>query len=107
MNVFSVGPDDLDDYELKAVREDGRFEWFIYWYESGSWEGSGYALAYNKEDGLLHHKSLSHCSCYGPMEDWASCGEVTVDEFLNGTESVFDYDCRDEIKIKAIELLKG
>lgn len=39
----------------------------VYWYVSGSYEGSGNALLYR--DGAWYHKDLGHNSCYGPLDD--------------------------------------
>lgn len=39
------------------------------WYESGSYEGSGYAIY--ERDGKVYEVETSHCSCYGPWsEGW-------------------------------------
>lgn len=63
---------ELDEYDLEEIKyfpPDAIF----YWYCSGSYEGSGALIA--TKDGRWYTKDLSHCSCYGPMEDFASCIE--------------------------------
>ena len=106
VELIKVGPDELNEWDLNEVKDDARFEWFIYWYEEDGYDGSGYALALNKEDGLLYYKNLSHCSYYGPMEGWATGSDkLTVEEFFKEPDSIFDYDIKEEVKLKAMELL--
>jgi hypothetical protein len=99
MEIYQVGVDVLQDYELKEVTEDPRWSWFAYFYEDGGYDGGGEGVAYNKEDNLLYWKDLSHCSCYGPMDGWATdCTKFTVDEFLSTKVSIYDEDARRELK---------
>lgn len=37
-------------------------------YESGSWEGSGYAYALLEDGTTVREISIGHCSCFGPWE---------------------------------------
>ena len=107
VEMFKVGPDELSEWDLNEVKDDPRFEWFVYWYENGYYDGSGNALALCK-DGLLYYKDLSHCSCYGPMEGWATGSmKYTVEQFFEDTNSIFDWTVRDEVKAKVIELLQS
>lgn len=41
---------------------------FVYSYESGSYEGTGFAV-WDMEDGKYGYTYLGHCSCNGPVED--------------------------------------
>lgn len=63
MKLYSVGPDELGEWDLKEFPE---AEYLVYYYESGSYDGSGTALA--KTDGKFYSYNLGHCSCYGPLE---------------------------------------
>jgi len=59
-------PTPFDQYDLREF--DGRaIDKIVYWYARGGYEGSGHLLVYLK--GAWHHKDLSHCSCYGPLDD--------------------------------------
>lgn len=57
---------ELDRYDIERLEELG-VEEVWYWYEQGSWEGDGQMLMRRGTDYSLH--SMSHCSCYGPMEN--------------------------------------
>jgi len=63
MDIRNVGPSE-DDPGISQLPDDT--ELVVYWYEAGSYEGSGtaYALAKSK----WFEKDLGHCSCYGPWE---------------------------------------
>lgn len=103
--IFQVGPDQLSEWDLKEVQDDGRFEWLVYWYEDGGYDGSGEAVALGK-DGLLYIKNLGHCSCYGPMDGWATdCDKTTAQEFFKKKESIFELEVKDEIYKKVRELI--
>lgn len=106
VEMFKVGPDELNEWDLNEVKDDPRFEWFVYWYQDGGYDGQGDALALCKEDGLLYYKDLSHCSCYGPMEGWSTGStKYTVEQFFEDSDSIFAWTVRDEIKAKVTELL--
>lgn len=47
-------------------------EWFIYSYECESYEGSGFAVW--RKGNEFFYDTLSHCSCYGPLEHLHSIG---------------------------------
>ncbi|HUX80250.1 MAG TPA: DUF1778 domain-containing protein [Alphaproteobacteria bacterium] len=55
----------LSDYEFEKVIAIGVTK-IVYHYEQGCYEGGGDALLY--KDGKWYLASLSHCSCYGPMD---------------------------------------
>lgn len=105
MKLYNVGVDELNEYDINDM--DGEsFDFIVYWYESGSYDGDGEAVGYIKEENILYVTSLSHCSCYGPMDGGMKSGvKVTIDEFLSQKESVHSLDVRDCIKEKVKELL--
>lgn len=105
MLVFSVGPDDLNEWDLQDVMNNQeKYVWFVYWYENYGYEGSGEAVALDK-DGHLQYSDLGHCSCYGPMESFPSKTFMTVEEFFVVKENIHDLDFKDEIKEKVKSLL--
>ncbi len=57
----------------------------VYWYGAGSYEGSGQLVA--RKDGLWFYESLSHCSCYGPPENF---------KFKNGRGLIEDWRGTDD-----------
>ncbi len=61
----------------------------FYWYVSGSYEGSGQLIA--TKENKWYCKGLSHCSCYGPIDDFA-------DNILDYT-----YNSLDELLVKGSE----
>lgn len=102
--IYQVGPDTV--YEEAEIRQDERYEWFVYWYENGGYDGSGEAVALCKEDGLLHTWNLGHCSCYGPLDGWATGGEkVTIYEYTREKDDIMTPDAMDCLKKKVAELL--
>lgn len=109
MQIFNVGPDELASYEFDYI-DQSKYEWFIYWYIVGDYEGGGEAVAL-RNDGKLQAGSLSHCSCYGPLDDgndyWKGQGDgITVEEFLTTPTCIYENDYRDELKEKVRELMK-
>ncbi len=82
--LYQVGPDKLSDYDLKDLEYE-ELEWFVFWYEEGSYEGTGLGAGLTK-DGKIRYENLGHCSCYGPMENFPGAPEVSVEEFLTFAE---------------------
>ena len=104
MKIYQVGPD--IPYDCPS-EEDERFEWLVYWYEDGGYDGSGEAVALGK-DGLLYGFNLGHCSCYGPFDSWDYNkieGGKTKEEFF-GSASVLDYIYMEVIRSKVGKLLE-
>ncbi len=60
-----VSDSELGEYDIARVKH---MQVFAYWYGSGSYEGSGHAI-YLTQDNKWDQAGLSHCSCYGPMEN--------------------------------------
>lgn len=86
-----------------------QFEWMAYWYEAGDYDGRGEAVALGK-DGFLYLTDLSHCSCYGPFEDYwdgtaAAWDKVNVEDFLGSLDQVHGYVSEKELEAKVVELL--
>lgn len=74
---YLYGSDDqLTDYEIKKAEEAG-VDVLVYYYASGSYEGSGVALL--RKDGNWSYESLSHCSCYGPLDSISGPFEPLAD----------------------------
>lgn len=84
MDMFQVGPDMLIECDWDHLQFE--YEWFVYSYESGSYDGSGMGVGLRND--VLHVYNLGHCSCYGPCE--ASPEVYTVQEFFE-SESVLDF----------------
>ena len=59
----------LDEWDLKQVSDADEI-W--YWYTTGDYEGSGYAII--RKGDLYAYSDMGHCSCYGPLE--------TVSEYM-------------------------
>ena len=103
MKIYQVGPD--VPYDLPG-EDNEQFEWVVFWYEDGGYDGSGEAVALCKDDGLLYIKDLGHCSCYGPMDGGMESGDkMTVEKFLEDKDDIHSYDARKEIKDKVSELV--
>ena len=58
----------LSEWDIERVKDKlADADWFIYNYEHGGYEGSGFAVW--KKDGKYGYANLGHCSCNGPLED--------------------------------------
>ena len=103
MLVYNVGP----DQEHPGNGYDEKFVWMVVYYESyDEYSGGGEAVALGY-DGMLYFKGLSHCSCYGPFEEWENgrFEKVSVDDYLK-SDSTHDTDTQNsKIRNKVIELL--
>ena len=104
MIFYSVGPDELNEsYDTPSDAQE--FEWVVYSYERGYYDGSGEAVGLCN-DGLLYRTGLGHCSCYGPMDGAMKNGVgISIDDFLSDKENIHSYDACQEIKDKVRELL--
>jgi hypothetical protein len=79
----------FNKYDLENIPREPEPEAIFYWYVTGSYEGSGELIAV--KNGKWYMKCLSHCSCYGPMENFASdisdYNKNSLDELLaSGTD---------------------
>lgn len=82
----------------------GNYIWIVSDYQSGSYEGSGQAVALTTDGNLLVWESLSHCSCYGPDE--CTFDTYSIEEFLRNKDCVHDLHLQDNITSKVKELLE-
>lgn len=65
------GSDELNKYDMKDI-EKLNAEWLVYWYEVGSYEGSGFSIWKNGDTYYYH--DMGHCSCYGPTSEMDNTG---------------------------------
>jgi len=75
--VYSVGPDELGSLPDNV-------DVAVYWYECGGYEGSGIVVFYDASAKKWGWDGLSHCSCYGPIDD-GLVGDMTWSEVLELT----------------------
>ncbi len=87
--------------ELPELETDD-YEWLVYEYNYGSYEGDGEAVKMD-ENGVLWYLNLGHCSCYGPGEngDWE---KVKPENYLDGCVTSSPSQC-DAVDEKVRELL--
>lgn len=106
MKIYSVGPIDLNDYELGYLDREA-FEWIAYWYDLDGYDGDGEIVAFGK-NGELHFGTLGHCSCYGPLDGWEQVhleSGVKPQEFLSRQDSVHGYCENDDLGAEVTRLL--
>jgi hypothetical protein len=82
--------EEFSEYEIDEVKS-LKADIFIYSYEYGSCDGSGFAVW--KRDGKWFYDSLGHCSCYGPTENiiraknmeftWEQVSEIATEKNYN------------------------
>lgn len=101
MQVYSVGVDDLNEYDWANIKQDD-YQWIVYWYESGSYDGSGEMVALGN-DGAIYYSNLGHCSCYGPLD--GGLGKTTIEEFFKDKDDIWQLDWNQKIKDKVKELI--
>jgi len=69
--IVNVGGEELSGYEIEIIK-DLKADFFVYRYESGSYEGYGFAIW--KIGSKWFYENMDHCSCYGPTENITSYG---------------------------------
>lgn len=74
---YSGPTDEFTREELRSVPDFVQEIW--YWYTGGGWDGQGYMLLRSGDEYAIG--SLSHCSCYGPLEDVGGYEEKGFVEF--------------------------
>lgn len=92
MEIFNIGQDEICDYIERYVNSD-KYDWLVYSYNSGFYEGNGQAVGLTKT-GELHYWSLSHCSCYGPFETMYGNAEpevISINDLIKDLNSVHAY----------------
>ena len=100
MKIFSVGPDELESYELSYLPDN--YLYFVYYYKNGYYDGDGYGILVDV-DKKMYKAYLSHCSCYGPLDDWQKELEITRDELES--DSVLYGNYEEEVIKKILELI--
>jgi len=111
MKIYSVGPTD-DCVVEETIKYSGKnpteVEFVVYWYEAGSYEGSG--TAYLKDtEGNWWTKNLGHCSCYGPWDsDGNGWNAISYEEMMNVYLSNESYNLGESksIRDKILELTR-
>ncbi len=99
MEIYKVGPDEAYDEPSNNID----YKWLVYWYEVRDYCGDGQAVALGV-DGRLYYYDLSHCSCYGPFDEFGkNRASISVQDYLNAT-SVYE-NWSEEIRVKVKELL--
>ena len=73
--IVSIGTHEFTESEISDVLKLG-FEIFIYSYEHGGYEGSGFA-AWKKGRKYFYHQ-LGHCSCNGPTDQIEQSAKVGI-----------------------------
>jgi hypothetical protein len=72
MKIYNIEEsEELEDYEIKDIEKLGA-DWCVYYYKSGDYEGSGFAVW--RKDGKFYYHDMGHCSCYGPTEEMDNVG---------------------------------
>ncbi len=97
--IIQLGKDSIGAYDLtgkfkdKDAKAKVEADVFIYWYEIGSYEGSGFAVWRNKK-GEWSYGQLGHCSCYGPGEHLADNdnAKFTIEGIVTIAEKNADYN---------------
>lgn len=90
MKIYNVGKDILDEDDLKYLDEKV-YEYLIYNYKTGYWEGDGAAVL-KDNNGKFMLIDLGHCSCYGPLEGRDPKCIYSLDEIIK----LLNKRCRDE-----------
>ena len=104
MEVYCLNHEAYDEYCFEGCKD--QYEWLVYWYESGYYDGQGQAVALRK-DGLLELYDLGHCSCYGPFDAFGmNASKITQEQFFEEEKNVLDSIQYDEIRKKVVKLLK-
>ena len=66
--IYKACGDDIDAQDFDEAIGLSGFEWLVYYYEAGAYEGSGYFVAKHKSEMTCIVDNLGHCSCYGPTD---------------------------------------
>lgn len=105
MNIYNVGTEEISVNTLKELFNP---KWVVYYYATEPYDGSGSLMLLNSDD-MLYFINLCHCSCYGPLENFAGpvlvkdFDKISKEQFLN--EEVFYYHLDDLVRNKVMELL--
>lgn len=86
--------EEFNEYELKDIKK-LEADWFVYYYESGCYDGQGFAIW--KKDEKYFYSNLGHCSCYGPTDDlnsipYSNFGDIEkIGKNYSNAKQVIDY----------------
>ena len=85
----------IDNYDIERI-EKLNIDEIWYWYEQGSYEGSGQMLMRRGDQFDLH--DMGHCSCYGPTDN-ATFKPQTLKELKDS--------CSEELLSHTLELFNA
>lgn len=97
MKIYNVGRDSLDKYDLEYLDKE-IYEYLIYNYEVGYYDGDGAAVLKDK-NGKFILIDLGHCSCYGPLEERNPKCIYSLDEIIK----LLDKRCQDKYDKEYVE----
>lgn len=93
-----------DPYVQTNIQE--KYKWMVIDYWEGDYEGGGYAVGLTKDGQELHEYCLSHCSCYGPLDDPPDV--IDVKRYTDTSNDVLGLlMCGNAVEDKIRELLGG
>ena len=110
MKIYNVGRDSLGEYDLEYLDKEA-YEYLIYNYEVGCYDGSGAAVL-KDNNGKFMLIDLGHCSCYGPLEECSPKCIYSLDEITKlldkRCQDVYDGEYVKDVakKLKELEGLK-
>ena len=102
MLAYNVGPDQLEEYDLQRL---GQYDYVVYSYECGFYDGSGQAVGIDISKQEAHIFDLSHCSCYGPTDGNRLHSSMPLSDFVG--EHVLSHEVYEAIFEKILVLLIG
>jgi hypothetical protein len=80
--------DDLSEYDIKGLND---IDEIWYYYVSGDYEGSGQLLM--RKGNLYDLHDMSHCSCYGPIDDVDFKG-MSYDDLIKSLTTDLYKECK-------------
>lgn len=95
---------DFSEYEFDQIKKEiGEFDWCVYSYGTGSFEGDGVMV--HKKDGKYYQTNLGHGSYYGPLDSIETkTGYDSIDELLKNCSEGLNGELKPLIeKIKELE----
>lgn len=98
--VLPNSPEKLNEYDFENI-DKLNAEWFVYWYEIGSYDGDGFAVW--KKDDKYYYSGLGHCSCYGPTESIKNAIGFSLEEVEKIAKTNYDYSESGKDVIKYIK----
>lgn len=74
--IVSIGKEEFSEYETKDLAN-FVFNLFVYSYETGAYEGNGFA-AWTANGKEWYYHELGHCSCNGPTDHINQSAKTSV-----------------------------